>query len=94
MFLREEHRTEAERETLVSGARALGAAFQNINFLRDLAEDTDELGRDYLGGGEGLAYPGAPSASARDIAGRLPNQAAAVARSVCRGTPRPSGGAA
>ena len=54
VFLRGQARTEAEREILVTGARQLGAAFQNINFLRDLAEDTDQLGRDYLGGGTGL----------------------------------------
>ncbi len=33
---------------LVSGARRLGAAFQDVNFLRDLAHDRDVLGRDYL----------------------------------------------
>ena len=32
------------------GARALGAAFQKINFLRDLGEDTEELGRTYFPG--------------------------------------------
>lgn len=36
------------RETLVLGARALGAAFQKINFLRDYAEDTGDLGRIYF----------------------------------------------
>ncbi|MGN8244723.1 phytoene/squalene synthase family protein [Cellulomonas soli] len=35
---------------LIAGARALGAAFQKINFLRDLGTDTDELGRTYLPG--------------------------------------------
>lgn len=34
----------------VAGARALGAAFQKVNFLRDLAADTDELGRRYFPG--------------------------------------------
>ncbi|ADG75776.1 Squalene/phytoene synthase [Cellulomonas flavigena DSM 20109] len=34
----------------VDGARALGAAFQKINFLRDLATDSDDLGRAYLPG--------------------------------------------
>lgn len=37
-----------ERERLDDGARRLGAAFQKVNFLRDLAEDTDGLGRDYF----------------------------------------------
>ena len=31
------------------GARRLGAAFQDVNFLRDLDDDRDRLGRDYLG---------------------------------------------
>ncbi|MDZ8275633.1 squalene/phytoene synthase family protein [Microbacterium aquimaris] len=34
---------------LVEGARRLGAAFQDVNFLRDLDFDEDALGRDYLG---------------------------------------------
>lgn len=33
---------------LEPGARALGAAFQKINFLRDLAEDSEVLGRSYF----------------------------------------------
>lgn len=32
------------------GARRLGAAFQKVNFLRDLADDCDRLGRSYLPG--------------------------------------------
>ncbi|WP_265520277.1 phytoene/squalene synthase family protein [Oerskovia flava] len=35
---------------LVRGARALGAAFQKINFLRDLRTDVETLGRSYLPG--------------------------------------------
>jgi phytoene/squalene synthetase len=50
VFLRGADRTDAEREILVRGARQLGAAFQNVNFLRDLADDTDRLHRGYLGG--------------------------------------------
>ncbi|GAA5199455.1 phytoene/squalene synthase family protein [Microbacterium jejuense] len=34
---------------LVDGARRLGAAFQEVNFLRDLQDDRVRLGRDYLG---------------------------------------------
>ncbi|MEV8266171.1 phytoene/squalene synthase family protein [Microbacterium sp. NPDC076911] len=34
---------------LVDGARRLGAAFQDVNFLRDLEHDSSDLGRDYLG---------------------------------------------
>lgn len=37
-------------EVLEHGARALGAAFQKINFLRDLRTDYAELGRRYLPG--------------------------------------------
>lgn len=35
---------------LETGARALGAAFQKVNFLRDLAADFDTLGRSYFPG--------------------------------------------
>lgn len=49
VFLWAEQRTASEMATLEHGARQLGAAFQNINFLRDLADDTDRLGRSYLG---------------------------------------------
>lgn len=34
---------------VVEGARRLGAAFQDVNFLRDLDHDASDLGRDYLG---------------------------------------------
>ncbi|NMB22884.1 MAG: phytoene/squalene synthase family protein [Corynebacterium sp.] len=40
----------ARRQQMREGARALGAAFQKINFLRDLAEDQQELGRTYFPG--------------------------------------------
>lgn len=40
----------AELEVLESGARRLGAAFQKVNFLRDLAADADGLGRAYFPG--------------------------------------------
>lgn len=48
VFLRGVVRTDDEHATLVHGARQLGAAFQNVNFLRDLADDTDRLQRGYL----------------------------------------------
>lgn len=48
VFLVDQHRTPAQRERLEFGARQLGAAFQNINFLRDLADDCERLGRSYL----------------------------------------------
>lgn len=38
------------RSRLAPGARHLGAAFQKINFLRDLGEDYDERGRSYFPG--------------------------------------------
>lgn len=50
VFLRDSRRTPEELEILRRGARQLGAAFQNVNFLRDLADDTDRLHRGYLGG--------------------------------------------
>lgn len=47
------------REILEDGARRLGAAFQKINFLRDLCEDRQILGRNYLPqlSGDGLDEP-------------------------------------
>ena len=38
----------AEHQTMIAGARALGAAFQKVNFLRDLAADFQKLGRSYF----------------------------------------------
>jgi 15-cis-phytoene synthase len=40
--------TASDRDTLETGARALGAAFQKVNFLRDLASDFRDLGRSYF----------------------------------------------
>lgn len=37
-------------EATSEGARALGAAFQKVNFLRDLGADAGELGRSYFPG--------------------------------------------
>ncbi|MDX2358221.1 phytoene/squalene synthase family protein [Dietzia sp. PP-33] len=37
-------------DELAAGARALGSAFQKVNFLRDIREDSLELGRNYLPG--------------------------------------------
>jgi len=51
VFLRDEPpRTPAEVAELERGARALGAAFQKVNFLRDLAADFRILGRSYFPG--------------------------------------------
>ncbi|MFB2598968.1 phytoene/squalene synthase family protein [Herbiconiux sp. P17] len=49
-FLRDTPVTEAQRAELVDGACHLGAAFQKINFLRDLAADFGTLGRSYFPG--------------------------------------------
>ena len=49
VFLRDERVDGAEAAQLEHGARMLGAAFQNVNFLRDLRDDTARLGRSYLG---------------------------------------------
>jgi len=49
-FLLERRLSPAEDERFVAGARALGAAFQKVNFLRDLAADFETLGRSYFPG--------------------------------------------
>lgn len=52
-FLRHEgtaSQVETRYAQLASGAQALGAAFQKVNFLRDLADDYDRLGRSYFPG--------------------------------------------
>jgi phytoene dehydrogenase-like protein/phytoene/squalene synthetase len=49
-FLKEEDVPDAEHAILVDGACHLGAAFQKINFLRDLAADFGDLGRSYFPG--------------------------------------------
>lgn len=41
---------DEDRHRLEEGARRLGAAFQKINFLRDLGDDEDRLGRTYFPG--------------------------------------------
>jgi len=49
-FLADQTVTDADRQRLEAGARALGAAFQKVNFLRDLAADFETLGRSYFPG--------------------------------------------
>ncbi|MET3370677.1 UNVERIFIED_CONTAM: phytoene synthase [Jeotgalibacillus campisalis] len=49
VFMRDENIDDGDAAALEHGASRLGAAFQNINFLRDLADDTTRLGRSYLG---------------------------------------------
>lgn len=48
VFLAEETVSAADRATMDRGARHLGSAFQKINFLRDLGEDSSILGRAYF----------------------------------------------
>jgi 15-cis-phytoene synthase len=49
-FLEGQPVSDVKRDTMVSGARALGAAFQKVNFLRDLGADVHALGRTYFPG--------------------------------------------
>ncbi|MBI5162114.1 MAG: squalene/phytoene synthase family protein [Micrococcales bacterium] len=49
-FVQELPDAEAAYERMSPGARALGAAFQKVNFLRDLRADVQELGRSYFPG--------------------------------------------
>jgi phytoene synthase len=42
--------SDEKRAEFELGARALGAAFQKVNFLRDLSADFDTLGRSYFPG--------------------------------------------
>ena len=44
------HGPRDDYDELALGARRLGSAFQKVNFLRDLAEDHDGLGRSYFPG--------------------------------------------
>lgn len=48
VFLRDNLISGAERTRLEDGAQRLGAAFQKINFLRDLSADWSALGRNYF----------------------------------------------
>ncbi|MCU1441933.1 MAG: phytoene synthase [Cryobacterium sp.] len=54
-FLCESPRSASQFADLEHGARRLGAAFQKINFLRDLACDSETLGRNYFPGIEPAA---------------------------------------
>ncbi len=50
VFMSENKYTDDEKLRLTKGARALGSAFQKVNFLRDLAADFKRLGRSYFPG--------------------------------------------
>jgi phytoene synthase len=47
-FVQGRRYSDAENESLITGARALGSAFQKVNFLRDLSADFKTLGRSYF----------------------------------------------
>lgn len=49
-FLHRENVSPDDTARFEHGARALGAAFQKVNFLRDLAADFQDLGRSYFPG--------------------------------------------
>ncbi len=49
-FLKDVDVSAEQDARLVHGARKLGAAFQKVNFLRDLSADVDSLGRSYFPG--------------------------------------------
>lgn len=49
-FVQGESYTQEQKKQLVLGARALGSAFQKVNFLRDLQADFQRLGRSYFPG--------------------------------------------
>lgn len=51
-FLKTSNQTYSrdQKLALAAGARALGSAFQKVNFLRDLAADFNSLGRSYFPG--------------------------------------------
>lgn len=50
VFVRDHKPLPTQAHVLVAGARSLGAAFQKVNFLRDLRADVDGLGRAYFPG--------------------------------------------
>ena len=49
-FIADRPVTEGEQRRFETGARHLGAAFQKVNFLRDLSVDWGDLGRCYFPG--------------------------------------------
>lgn len=92
VFLIDLDRTPAEVARLEYGARQLGAAFQNVNFLRDLADDDQRLRRSYLTAGDRLTEAEKGEwvntirqqlASAQDAITGLPNDARTAVRCAC-----------
>ncbi|MHA2787723.1 phytoene/squalene synthase family protein [Corynebacterium sp. S7] len=75
-----------DRARMEQGARALGAAFQKINFLRDIHEDSEVLGREYFPGVDLEHFTDAQKSAlvaeiradltkAREVMGMLPMEA-------------------
>lgn len=85
VFLADEPDREERYERLTPGAVALGAAFQKVNFLRDLAADHRELGRTYLPGTSGTLTDGERDRFLDDIDADL-----ALARAAALALPRRS----
>ncbi|TXK18978.1 squalene/phytoene synthase family protein [Homoserinibacter sp. GY 40078] len=56
VFLIDHPRSADELARLERGACALGAAFQKVNFLRDLAADAFQLGRSYFPGVDAQSF--------------------------------------
>ena len=92
VFLIDLDRTPAEVARLEYGARQLGAAFQNVNFLRDLADDDQRLGRSYLTPGHRLTEAEKAEwvntirqqlAAAQDAITGLPKDARTAVRCAC-----------
>jgi 15-cis-phytoene synthase len=63
VFLVGEYANDNERRRMEHGARRLGAAFQKINFLRDIGADFRALGRRYFPGVDPLAVTEAQKAA-------------------------------
>lgn len=55
-FIRDEAFPASTVAALEAGACALGAAFQKVNFLRDLAADFEQLGRSYFPGVDVVSF--------------------------------------
>ena len=81
VFVRDEARPAAAYAELSPGARRLGAAFQKVNFLRDLGADLDGLGRRYLGAADPAALTERDKARLLDD---IDDDLAAAARAVDR----------
>ncbi|HEY8295231.1 MAG TPA: squalene/phytoene synthase family protein [Micrococcaceae bacterium] len=79
-FLRDQPDAQSQYARLEDGARRLGAAFQKINFLRDMAVDFQDLDRRYFPGVDPAALSDAQKNSLlADIDADLAVSAAAIA---------------